>query len=175
MIALWSYGKPNNVKYWVSLYLAHTHTSDTVRLQFNRTCIPTFVPGQSFEILLQHLTMCWRTSLILTMVTIVNGATDQDNTRALLYLMKYGYLAPRNQSAALYTQNRLEGNLKGAVRDFQAFAGLPATGSLDPLTVELMGTPRCGVRDIIGHGATAKRKKRYHIELLTSPVFSLSV
>ena len=27
-----------------------------------------------------------------------------------------------------------------------------------------MGTPRCGVRDIIGHGATAKRKKRYVLQ-----------
>ena len=50
---------------------------------------------------------------------------------------------------------------KIAVTDFQAFAGINQTGELDPLTVELMDTPRCGVRDIIGHGATAKRKKRY--------------
>ena len=47
------------------------------------------------------------------------------------------------------------------MKDFQSFAGLTVTGDLDPVTVELMGTPRCGVRDIVGHGATAKRKKRY--------------
>ena len=28
------------------------------------------------------------------------------------------------------------------VRDFQQFAGLEVTGELDPVTVELMGTPR---------------------------------
>ena len=33
------------------------------------------------------------------------------------------------------------------MKDFQSFAGLTVTGDLDPVTVELMGTPRCGVRD----------------------------
>ena len=32
---------------------------------------------------------------------------------------------------------------RDAVRDFQAFAGLPATGVLDTHTAELMETPRC--------------------------------
>ena len=85
----------------------------------------------------------------------------KDNTRALIYLMKYGYVAPRNGSSALLTEEGLNRYVKSAVMDFQAFAGINQTGELDPLTVELMDTPRCGVRDIIGHGATAKRKKRY--------------
>ena len=34
-----------------------------------------------------------------------------------------------------------------AVKDFQQFAGLEVTGEMDPVTVELMGTPRCGVSD----------------------------
>ena len=111
-----------------------------------------------------HLTMmiCWTVIIILmTMMMSSMAASEQDSTRALMYLMRYGYLAPRNQSSALLTQSRLDTYLRGAVRDFQAFAGVPATGDLDTLTVELMGTPRCGVRDIVGHGATAKRKKRY--------------
>jgi matrix metalloproteinase-14 (membrane-inserted) len=37
------------------------------------------------------------------------------------------------------------------------FAGLPPTGDLDSETVELMNTPRCGVKDKIGHGSRAKR------------------
>ena len=49
--------------------------------------------------------------------------------------------------------------IKTGVKDFQAFAGLAQTGELDPPTVELMRTPRCGVKDIIGHGATARRKR----------------
>ena len=34
-----------------------------------------------------------------------------------------------------------------AVKDFQEFAGLDVTGEMDPVTVELMSTPRCGVSD----------------------------
>ena len=44
--------------------------------------------------------------------------------------------------------------------DVQAFAGLTPTGELDAVTTELMETPRCGVRDIIGHGAIQRRRKR---------------
>ena len=48
---------------------------------------------------------------------------------------------------------------------FQAFAGLDQTGELNSETVELMETPRCGVTDIVGPGATAKRrKKRYALQ-----------
>jgi matrix metalloproteinase-14 (membrane-inserted) len=50
----------------------------------------------------------------------------------------------------------------------QAFAGLTPTGELDAETTELMATPRCGVRDIIGHGAVQRRrKKRYKLGLCT--------
>jgi hypothetical protein len=31
---------------------------------------------------------------------------------------------------------------------------------MDTETKELMGTPRCGVKDMIGHGAVQKRKRR---------------
>ncbi len=47
---------------------------------------------------------------------------------------------------------------------FKAFAGLEQTGDLDEETVELMNTPRCGVRDIIGPGTQARRKKRYALQ-----------
>ena len=50
------------------------------------------------------------------------------------------------------------------MKDLQAFAGLAQTGELDEATVELMRTPRCGVRDIIGHGATARRRRRYVLQ-----------
>ena len=45
------------------------------------------------------------------------------------------------------------------MKEFQSFAGLPQTWELDPATVELMETPRCGVRDMIGPGARARRKR----------------
>ena len=88
----------------------------------------------------------------------------QADTQALLYLSKYGYIQPTNGTQVLLTEDRIKEYVKSAVKDFQAFAGLNQTGDLDPVTVELMGTPRCGVRDIIGHGATARRKKRYVLQ-----------
>merc|ERR1712066_661905 len=88
----------------------------------------------------------------------------QEETQALLYLSKYGYIQPSNGTQALLTEDRVKEYVARAVKDFQAFAGLNQTGELDPVTVELMGTPRCGVRDIIGHGATARRKKRYVLQ-----------
>ena len=46
------------------------------------------------------------------------------------------------------------------MKELQAFAGLAQTGELDGATLELMMTPRCGVRDFIGPGATARRRRR---------------
>ena len=88
---------------------------------------------------------------------------DSEDTQALLYLSKYGYVETRDGTGALLKEEDLKKHLAKAVRDFQAFAGLNQTGQLDPLTVELMGTPRCGVQDIIGHGATAKRRKKRYV------------
>ena len=76
--------------------------------------------------------------------------------------MKYGYMdAPRKdaKSAPLLSRD----GLSDYVMEFQAFAGLPQTGELDQVTVELMNTPRCGVKDVVGKGATA-RKKRYALQ-----------
>ena len=98
---------------------------------------------------------------VIEAIVIAKDNSDKDGATALLYLMKYGYLEPRQQgSSALLTQKGLNDYITGAVRDFQTFAGIESTGVLDPVTVELMGTPRCGVRDIIGPGATAKRRRK---------------
>ena len=94
-------------------------------------------------------------------LSLVRMAYCLDNTKALIYLLKYGYVAPRNGTAALITEEGLNTTVKSAVRDFQSFAGINQTGELDKETLELMDTPRCGVRDIIGHGAIARRKKRF--------------
>jgi matrix metalloproteinase-14 (membrane-inserted) len=75
-----------------------------------------------------------------------------------MYLSQYGWLDKSSMkpgSAALL-------DIRGAIRDFQSFAGLNQTGDLDEETVKLMGTPRCGVRDKIGHDA--RRKKRYVLQ-----------
>ena len=101
---------------------------------------------------------------LITTVSPYDGDNDYhqqvDDTRALIYLMEYGYVESTQWSSSLVTQEALKGFLKTAVRDFQAFAGLNQTGELDVVTKNLMKTPRCGVKDIIGHGATARRKKR---------------
>ena len=79
-----------------------------------------------------------------------------------MYLMKYGYMdVPRQDSKSAPLLSR--DGLSDYVMQFQAFAGLPQTGELDQKTVKLMKTPRCGVKDIVGKGATA-RKKRYALQ-----------
>ena len=42
----------------------------------------------------------------------------------------------------------------------QAFAGLEQTGEVDRETKVMMQTPRCGMKDVVGQGSYAKRKKR---------------
>merc|ERR1711922_48475 len=69
-----------------------------------------------------------------------------------------------NATSALLTEDKLDQYLDTAIIDFQAFAVINQTGILDEQTAKLMDTPRCGVRDIIGHGATSRRKKRYALQ-----------
>jgi len=102
---------------------------------------------------------------LVTLLAILPAVlAGNEGTKALLYLSKYGYIEADNGTQALVTEDTIKEYVKSAVKDFQAFAGLNQTGELDPLTVELMGTPRCGVKDMIGHGATARRKKRYVLQ-----------
>ena len=80
-----------------------------------------------------------------------------------MYLMKYGYMdevssSPR--SASLLHPDVM----RNSIAEFQRFAGLAETGDLDDVTLEWMQKPRCGVKDLVGHGATAKRKKRYALQ-----------
>ena len=59
------------------------------------------------------------------------------------------------------------------MKELQAFAGLAQTGELDGATLELMMTPRCGVRDFIGPGATARRRRRRYVLQVRYPGFTL--
>ena len=76
--------------------------------------------------------------------------------------MKYGYMDVQRKDAKSAPLLSRDG-LRDYIREFQSFAGLPQTGNLDEKTVELMKTPRCGVKDIVGKGATT-RKKRYALQ-----------
>lgn len=99
-----------------------------------------------------------------------------------IYLSQFGYLSPR-------ARNPSGGNLidkttwEKAIKDFQSFAGLNATGKsnelthalqilnltdyftgeLDDETTELMSLPRCGVKDKVGFGSDS-RSKRYALQ-----------
>ena len=88
----------------------------------------------------------------------------EDETRAMIYLMRYGYVDPGQWSRSLVTRREYESYVSQAVLEFQAFAGLDQTGALDNVTTQLMRTPRCGVRDVVGPAARVRRRKRYALQ-----------
>ena len=93
-------------------------------------------------------------ALLACLATLGPGVrAGTEETNALLYLSKYGYISNNDGKASQVKEENIKDFIKSAVKDFQAFAGLNETGELDPVTVELMGTPRCGVRD---RGVTAR-------------------
>ena len=114
---------------------------------------------------LNILTLC---SALLLLLAQTWAGTEETN--ALLYLSKYGYIAKNDGKASQVKEENIKDFIKSAVKDFQAFAGLNQTGELDPITVELMGTPRCGVRDRgleeeqEDKGGRSRRKKRYVLQ-----------
>lgn len=79
---------------------------------------------------------------------------------AVGYLAKFGYIPPEevpplpppgvasDTPAQAFSPTDLPDNIAKAVKQFQKFAGLRATGDLDEETLELMGKPRCGVVDV---------------------------
>lgn len=80
-----------------------------------------------------------------------------DEGEALLYLQKFGYLEESTsfRSGAILATD----SLTDALKDFQRFAGLNQTGELDNETITMMNTPRCGVKDKVGHSDSARRKR----------------
>ena len=110
------------------------------------------------------LTLC---SALLLLLAQTQAGTEE--TSALLYLSKYGYISNDDGKASQVKEENIKDFIKSAVKDFQAFAGLNETGELDPLTVELMGTPRCGGRDRgleeeRDRSGGSRRKKRYVLQ-----------
>lgn len=76
-----------------------------------------------------------------------------------MYLMRYGYMDHlESQEVAGRSANLLSPDaMKNSIMEFQRFAGLNVTGEMDEETERMMAQPRCGVKDIVGHGARAKR------------------
>ena len=115
------------------------------------------------KIKMNFLTLC---SPLLLLLSQTWAGTEE--TSALLYLSKYGYISNNDGKASQVKEENIKEFIHSAVKDFQAFAGLNQTGELDPLTVELMGTPRCGVRDRgleeTDRSGSSSRKKRYVLQ-----------
>ena len=79
-----------------------------------------------------------------------------------MYLMKYGYMDlngkdPKKSSSLVSTSG-----LAAYIEEFQAFSNLTVTGELDEETLAMMKRPRCGVKDVVGHGSS--REKRYALQ-----------
>ena len=81
-----------------------------------------------------------------------------------MYLMRYGYMdsvgGGSGKTANLISHEDL---MRNSIAEFQRFAGLEQTGVMNEETEKMMDMPRCGVKDIVGHGARA-RKKRYTLQ-----------
>lgn len=93
---------------------------------------------------------------------IVTHTFPVNDNEAVLYLQKFGYLEPESEG---YRTSAILGPdaISSALKDFQRFAGLNQTGEMDNATIAMMNTPRCGVKDKIGHSESA-RKKRYALQ-----------
>ena len=82
--------------------------------------------------------------------------------------MRYGYMdsiggggvSSDGKTASLISHKTL---MRNSIMQFQRFAGLEETGEMNEETKKMMAMPRCGVKDIVGHGAKA-RKKRYALQ-----------
>ncbi|XP_018571216.1 matrix metalloproteinase-14 isoform X2 [Anoplophora glabripennis] len=96
-------------------------------------------------------------SILLCLLRCANSAPSDSS--ALIYLSQYGYIsASRGNSSQLLDER----SYKKAIEDFQSFAGIDVTGQLDPVTLETMTLPRCGVKDKVGTGDN--RAKRYALQ-----------
>ena len=80
-----------------------------------------------------------------------------ENLAAAQYLENYGYVPPSKMGSLVMTGGGMTREMEEAVQKMQAFAGINQTGVLDQETLEIMGTPRCGVKDIFWHGEQAGR------------------
>uniref|UniRef100_A0A0P4W0G4 Peptidase metallopeptidase domain-containing protein n=1 Tax=Scylla olivacea TaxID=85551 RepID=A0A0P4W0G4_SCYOL len=92
-------------------------------------------------------------ALAMPSAKLISGTTS-----AMLYFSRFGYMNPKvlnPQSGSLLSEE----TIRNSIMDFQAFAGLNLTGVLDEETLEVMNLPRCGVKDKVGFGTNARRKR----------------
>ncbi|KAI3700809.1 hypothetical protein L2E82_45447 [Cichorium intybus] len=80
----------------------------------------------------------------------VNGIRDLK-----LYLSHFGYLNYyKNPNATDLQEDHFDEELEVAVKSYQVYYHLNATGILDEPTVSQIAMPRCGYRDKVTHGHT---------------------
>merc|ERR1719342_1290841 len=85
-----------------------------------------------------------------------------ESATTINYLKKFGFISeatpgpgdiPQNSPGLGHTPGRPKNgsseSVSKAVKTFQEFAGLEATGKVDEETLKLMELPRCGVRDLV--------------------------
>ncbi|XP_034951393.1 matrix metalloproteinase-14 isoform X2 [Chelonus insularis] len=108
----------------------------------------------------------WRHSFyIVVLITLMciktqEAAPSMSDTAAMRYLSQYGYLPPVNPtSSGLIDETKMH----QAIADFQSFAGLNITGTLDNDTISMMQLRRCGVKDKVGPSSDG-RSKRYALQ-----------
>ncbi|CAL8139132.1 unnamed protein product [Orchesella dallaii] len=89
----------------------------------------------------KHLLVILATSLefISWLGTGAFPTSDFTNGDATSYLKTFGWLDSNHTNNAVKIRKSME--------EFQAFQGIPTTGHLDAGTIEIMKSPRCGVRD----------------------------
>jgi len=96
--------------------------------------------------------------LLLISVVSLKSIKGTPTGEAVSYLQKFGYLSnlgnTPNYSPGVGTgdnpskpRNGSSESVIKAIKTFQEFAGLPLSGKLDDVTLELMSLPRCGVKD----------------------------
>merc|ERR1712038_1925500 len=83
-------------------------------------------------------------TLLLFSLVGFSTSVDEDGLQtALVYLTKYGY----DNSTVGSVVDLTNVDMREAILEFQQFAGIDLTGELNAETLELMQTPRCGVKD----------------------------
>lgn len=116
--------------------------------------------------------MVWKLSISLCVIFFSLIYADIEESDALGYLTKYGYMEANPN--ALISPNAIS----KAIRKFQEFAGLKPTGALDRKTKNLMQAPRCGkddkVADFVTRSSWGKKHLTYKIFQYPSSTLSRS-
>lgn len=98
----------------------------------------------SLQLLLHKIEAAPVPDLFPTVISKAEGPVDTSS--AVKYLSQFGYLpTPDPRKALLLTED----GVSKALKKLQKFGGVNQTGILDDDTIELIKTPRCGMKDVL--------------------------